>query len=200
MIGTQMIAKGLDFPGVTLVGVIAADMTLNLPDYRSRERTFQLLTQVAGRAGRGQKSGRVIVQTYRPEDETLTYAARQDFRGFFEAEFLRRRHGLYPPFTVLSRVLIESEKDEIAEQAAEYLESEIHGLLLQHAEWQKKLLLINRSVPSVALLRGKNRRQILMKLLQGTESDEFIGAVTDLLEQTETRAEVRLEVNPVNMI
>lgn len=200
MIGTQMIAKGLDFPGVTLVGVIAADMTLNLPDYRSRERTFQLLTQVAGRAGRGQKSGRVIVQTYRPEDETLTYAARQDFRGFFEAEFLRRRHGLYPPFTVLSRVLIESEKDEIAEQAAEYLESEIRGLLLQHAEWQKKLLLINRSVPSVALLRGKNRRQILMKLLQGTESDEFIGAVTDLLEQTETRAEVRLEVNPVNMI
>ena len=200
MIGTQMIAKGLDFPGVTLVGVIAADMTLNLPDYRSRERTFQLLTQVAGRAGRGSKSGRVIIQTYRPEDETLMYAARQDFRGFFEAEFLRRRHGLYPPFTVLSRVLIESEKEEIAEETSEYLEREIRSLFIQHAGWQKKLLLMNRDVPSVAFLRGKNRRQILMKLLQCTESDAFIGAVTELLEQTETRAEVRLEVNPVNMM
>ncbi len=78
-----MIAKGLDFPKVTLVGVIAADQTLNLPDYRSRERTFQLLTQVAGRAGRGVLPGRVIIQTYKPDDLTILHAASQDYRSFF---------------------------------------------------------------------------------------------------------------------
>ncbi len=87
LIGTQMIAKGLDFPKVTLVGVVAADMTLNLPDYRSAERTFQLITQVAGRAGRAQEPGEVIVQSYKPDDPCIQAAAKQDYRAFFEMEF-----------------------------------------------------------------------------------------------------------------
>ena len=89
LVGTQMIAKGLDFPRVTLVGVIAADMTLNLPDYRSRERTFQLLTQVAGRAGRGALPGQVVIQTYKPDDPVILASARQDYRAFFEEEFAK---------------------------------------------------------------------------------------------------------------
>ena len=121
LIGTQMIAKGLDFPRVTLVGVVAADMTLNLPDYRAPERTFQLITQVAGRAGRAGLPGEVIVQTYKPEDPCIQAAAAQDYRTFFEQEFSRRRAGLYPPFTLLARLLVESPDEEAAHQTAERL-------------------------------------------------------------------------------
>ena len=125
LIGTQMIAKGLDFPQVTLVGVVAADLALNLPDYRSRERAFQLFTQVAGRAGRGQQNGRVIIQTYLPNDPVIGFAARQDYRAFFESEFRRRRNGLYPPFTMLARLLIESGQEETAIRAADELEDKV---------------------------------------------------------------------------
>ena len=118
LVGTQMIAKGLDFPRVTLVGVVAADMTLNLPDYRARERTFQLLTQVAGRAGRGNLPGQVFIQTYKPEDPVIQAAARQDYRSFFEEEFSRRRTGLYPPFTLLARLLVEGREDQRAQERA----------------------------------------------------------------------------------
>ncbi len=107
LIGTQMIAKGLDFPSVTLVGAVLADMSLNLPDYRSPERTYQLLVQVAGRAGRGNEKGRVVIQTYKPEHYAIAQAVRQDYRAFFNEEFLRRRQDLYPPFTQMDRILVE---------------------------------------------------------------------------------------------
>ena len=97
LLGTQMVAKGLDFPNVTLVGVLAADTALNLPDYRSSERTFQLITQVAGRAGRGYKPGRVIVQTYQPEHYAFHYAANHDYIGFYNREIQIRRQFSYPP-------------------------------------------------------------------------------------------------------
>ncbi|MEG0766757.1 MAG: primosomal protein N', partial [Clostridia bacterium] len=109
LIGTQMIAKGLDFPHVTMVGVVAADAMLQLPDYRSAERTFQLITQVAGRAGRAQWPGRVIVQTYDPSHYSIQTAAAQDYRAFYEQEFQRRRRSLYPPFTHMVRLLFEGE-------------------------------------------------------------------------------------------
>lgn len=114
LVGTQMIAKGLDFPRVTLVGVVAADMSLNLPDYRSRERTFQLLTQVAGRAGRGEIPGQVVIQSYKPEDPIIRFSAKQDYRAFFEYEFQQRREGLYPPFTIMARILVEATRPDIA--------------------------------------------------------------------------------------
>ncbi|MEW5921796.1 MAG: primosomal protein N' [Bacillota bacterium] len=98
LIGTQMIAKGLDFPNVTLVGVVAADITLNLPDFRAGERTFQLLTQVAGRAGRGDKKGNVIIQTYNPEHYSIRTAASHNYHNFVREELKRREPLLYPPF------------------------------------------------------------------------------------------------------
>ena len=200
LIGTQMIAKGLDFPRVTLVGVIAADMTLNLPDYRSRERTFQLLTQVAGRAGRGEHPGRVIIQTYKPEDPVIGYAAAQDYRAFFEDEFARRRRGLYPPFTLLARFLTESAIEASAAAAADRLEQEIRTLIEDHPSWSRKLLLISNDTPSVKVLRGKSRRHVLMKLLVSREADEMIAAMTELARGEFEGAEVWFEVNPTTMM
>ena len=200
LIGTQMIAKGLDFPRVTLVGVIAADMTLNLPDYRSRERTFQLLTQVAGRAGRGEKPGKVIIQTYRPDDSVIRFAAAQDYRSFFEEEFRRRRTGLYPPFTMLARFLTESRREEYAAAAADRLEQQVRTLIGGHPEWKKKLLLISNDTPGVKVLRGKTRRHVLMKMLVGKEADEMIAAMTKMAGETQEGAEVWFEVNPTTMM
>ncbi|MBA2263518.1 MAG: primosomal protein N', partial [Chloroflexi bacterium] len=106
LVGTQLAAKGLDSPTVTLAAVIAADVTLNLPDYRAAERTFQLLAQVAGRAGRGPMPGRVVIQSYAPSHHAVKAAARLDVDGFADEELLRRRLLGYPPFSVLARLLI----------------------------------------------------------------------------------------------
>ncbi|MHB8073862.1 replication restart helicase PriA [Desulfosporosinus fructosivorans] len=112
LVGTQMMAKGLDFPNVTLVGVIAADQTLNMPDFRARERTFQLLTQVAGRAGRSTKPGEVVIQTYSPSDGAIMRAAQHDFLGFFWEEIRYRKERKYPPYTHIVRVLLLHEKED----------------------------------------------------------------------------------------
>lgn len=113
LLGTQMIAKGLDFPNVTLVGVINADLALHLPDFRSAERTFQLLAQVAGRTGRGPAGGKVLVQTFNPEHPCIHLAARHDFVAFAAAELQQRQEHGYPPFARLARVILRG-KDQSA--------------------------------------------------------------------------------------
>lgn len=200
LVGTQMIAKGLDFPRVTLVGVVAADMTLNLPDYRARERTFQLLTQVAGRAGRGDTPGRVIIQTYKPEDPTIQAAARQDFRAFFEEEFDHRRTGLYPPFTLMARLLVESASEEKALQRATALYQTCQQMLAEHPLWKKHVLMLRLDAAPVKLLRGKSRYQVLLKLFVKAETDGFLAAVSDLSRMPFEGADTYLEVNPANMM
>jgi primosomal protein N' (replication factor Y) (superfamily II helicase) len=110
LVGTQMIAKGHDIHGVTLVGVVGADMALSLPDFRAAERTFQLLTQVAGRAGRGQAPGKVVLQTYFPDHYAVQFAARHDFTGFYDKELQFRAWMHYPPYNAIANVLIRSEK------------------------------------------------------------------------------------------
>lgn len=119
LIGTQMVAKGLDFPNVTLVGVVAADTTINLPDFRAGERTFQLLTQVAGRAGRGNFGGRVLVQTYTPDHYAIQAARTHDFETFFAQESKARKELGYPPYAVFIRLLLTgSEEDKVVEAAS----------------------------------------------------------------------------------
>jgi primosomal protein N' (replication factor Y) len=119
LIGTQMVAKGLDLPLVTLVGVVSADMGLNLPDFRAGERTFQLLTQVAGRAGRGLLGGKVVLQTYQPEHYAIQSASRHDFSGFYQQEIAFRRELGYPPFRRLARLLFSDESETRARSEAE---------------------------------------------------------------------------------
>lgn len=200
LIGTQMIAKGLDFPKVTLVGVVAADMTLNLPDYRSRERTFQLLTQVAGRAGRGTEPGQVIIQTYKPEDPVIRMAAEQDYRQFFETEFDRRRTGLYPPFTVMARLLIEADNPGEAEKTAAGLMTRAEAMLEEHPLWKRKTLLVRLDQPSVKVLKGKTRWHILMKLLVNPATEEFAAALTEMAREDHGNTEVHFEYNPTTMM
>lgn len=200
LVGTQMIAKGLDFPGVTLVGVVAADMTLNLPDYRSRERTFQLLTQVAGRAGRGELPGRVVIQTYKPEDETILAAASQDYRSFFETEFSKRRNRLYPPFTILARLLVESPSEQAAYRRAAELHERCAALLEDHPAWKKRTLMMLLDQPSVKVLRGKYRWHVMFKLLVHAEAESFAAALGNLAREESPQAEVWFEYNPTTMM
>ena len=201
LVGTQMIAKGLDFPRVTLVGVVAADMSLNLPDYRSRERTFQLLTQVAGRVGRGEEPGRVIIQTYKPEDETILAASRQDYRAFFEEELARRRASWYPPFSVMTRLLVESPMEETAKRCAEDLGLKVEAILEEHPDWNRRVLTHIVDQPGARYLRGKHRWHVLLKLSASPEAERFCAALTDLArEPRQEMAEVFFEYNPVTMM
>jgi primosomal protein N' len=138
MVGTQLVAKGLDLPRVTLVGVVSADTGLNLPDFRSCERTFQLLTQVAGRAGRGLLGGRVILQTYQPENYAIRAASKHDYAGFYAQELEYRRQMGYPPFRRLARMMFQNARElkarDEAQRAAAFLRQRIEELNLTATE------------------------------------------------------------------
>ena len=129
LIGTQMIAKGLDLPLVTLVGVVSADIGLALPDYRAGERVFQLLTQVAGRAGRGLLGGKAVLQTYQPQHYVIQAAARHDYVGFAERESRYRQELGYPPYRRLARIVFSYSKQETARQQAEFAAARLRQIL-----------------------------------------------------------------------
>lgn len=130
LIGTQMVAKGLDFKNVTLVGIIAADTSLNLPDFRSSERTFQLITQVAGRAGRGDLEGKVVVQTYNPDHYSIQYAKDHDYLAFYNKEILLRKEFNYPPFVNLISIVIYGEDN----MHVGMITRKIYNLLIENIE------------------------------------------------------------------
>jgi primosomal protein N' (replication factor Y) (superfamily II helicase) len=125
MLGTQMIAKGLDYPNVTLVGVISGDTALSLPDFRAAERTFQLITQVAGRAGRGDSPGRVVLQTFLPDDPTIRAAIRQDFASFAKAELVHRRQTDLPPFSRMVRIVLRDQEQPRLHKQSEDLAAKL---------------------------------------------------------------------------
>ena len=198
MIGTQMIAKGLDFPQVTLVGAILADLTLNLPDYRAQERTFQLLTQVAGRAGRAEFPGEVIIQTYRPDHYVTQAAARQDYRGFFNQEFDRRRQMLYPPFTMMVRLLCEAGKEEVSREVSTALQQRIAGFLTDEPRLKRRVLFVREDAAPIKRIMGFYRAQVLLKLLEHKDSEAVLSFLKDLSEQ-DWPCKVSLEVNPPSL-
>ncbi len=200
LIGTQMIAKGLDFPNVTLVGVVAADAMLGLPDYRAGERTFQLITQVAGRAGRAESPGEVFVQTYSPEHYCIQTAARQDFRAFYEQEMRRRRQQLFPPYTQMCRLLIEAESPEPLGRTAQALLEQLHAFMQRHPELSRQLLSLRSLEPPIRMIRKKHRWQVVLKLIDVPASDPIIEKMTELARVSWPDAQVYMEINPSSIV
>ena len=161
LIGTQMIAKGLDLPLVTVVGVVSADTALNLPDFRSGERTFQLMTQVAGRAGRGLLSGRVFIQTYHPDHYAIVAAAAHDYAGFAMQELAFRREQGYPPYRRLARLVVEDANSSRAQAKAKTLARDLRDGL---ARWGLPSADLIGPVPCFfARVRGRYRWQVLLR-------------------------------------
>jgi primosomal protein N' (replication factor Y) len=165
LIGTQMIAKGLDLPLVTLVGVISADIGLNLPDFRASERTFQVLTQVAGRAGRGLLGGRVILQTYQPDHYVIQTASQHDYHSFYLKELAYRQSLRYPPFTRLTKLLYKHHSNDKAEQEANRVSQ-----LIKYAQRSKEIPVdLIGPVPCFFMrIRGDYRWQIILRSMDPT--------------------------------
>jgi len=163
LVGTQMVAKGHDFPHITLVGIICADLTLSFPDFRSGERTFQLLAQVAGRAGRGDAPGRVVLQTYSPEHFTIRAARDQDFRAFFDSEIPFRKALGYPPFARLAQLRISGRDQRKTAETAGRLGDRGRGLLQEDGGFAKSIELLGPIEAPLAKIASRHRWQILLK-------------------------------------
>jgi primosomal protein N' (replication factor Y) len=170
LVGTQMIAKGHDIPNVTLVGVVSADIGLGMPDFRAAERTFQLLTQVAGRAGRGCVPGMVLMQTINPDHYAVRLAAQQDYAAFYAKELNFRRMMLYPPFSAMANVLVRSEKKEMAMRMSSEL-----GVLLNPPP--EKLRVMGPAEAPVPRLKNEYRYQFLIKAVSRKALNELLQAV-----------------------
>jgi primosomal protein N' (replication factor Y) len=193
LVGTQMIAKGHDFPRVTLVGVISADVGLGMADFRAAERTFQLLTQVAGRAGRGEQPGEAIVQTLFPEHYSIRLACRQDYPAFFEKELQFRRAMLYPPIVAMINVVIRGRTLEEAMQTGTDIVSR-----LAPAAAALNIRTLGPAPAPLVRLRGEHRAQLFLK---GTRRAEMRQALRTVLESMpEVRRRVTVDVDPLNVL
>jgi len=194
LVGTQMVAKGHDFPGVTLVGVILADVGLGLPDFRAAERTFQLLTQVAGRAGRGRDPGRVVVQTFNPHAEAVAFVRTHDFESFAAAELERRRELGYPPFRRMLAVRLEGEDGAATERFARRLAEAAR-------RWAGPGVQILGPAPApIARLRGRMRFQVLA-LADGARAVQALARrLAEVIDQAPSGVKAALDVDPASML
>ena len=198
LIGTQMVVKGHHFPNVTLVGVIAADGSLNIDDFRANEKTFQILTQVAGRAGRGGDKGRVIIQTYNPDNFSIECAKKQNYELFYNTEIALRKQLKYPPFCDIILIgfnsSIEKEVMETATKIREYLKNRV--------EKENIGIILYKAVPSpIDRIKNKYRWRILIKCKLG---DNIIQLINDTIEEyyniKKKNTRITIDVNPSNMM
>ncbi len=194
LVGTQMIAKGHDFPSVTLVGILDADMSLFFSDYRSQERTFQLLTQVAGRSGRADKKGKVVLQTFSPSNEVLYLSSKYDYESFFEREIAIRKTAGFPPFADIVRIMVESEEEGVGIETLKdvyFASKEIYD------KNRDEFMFFNKMKSPVKRIKRKYRYQVLMRLKSGSELlDEFY----KIAERYSGKALVYVEVNPNSLV
>jgi primosomal protein N' (replication factor Y) len=196
LVGTQMLAKGHDFPNVTLVGVVSVDAGLALPDFRSAERTFQLITQVAGRAGRGALAGRVLIQTFHPHHYALKHACAQDYSGFYKEEIHYRKSLSYPPFVSLASLLVHHEELARAEATAAELKQ-----ALEAANTERACRILGPAPAPLARLKGEHRIQILIKSRSRPRLRQLIDMA---LAETAARAvdlrSLNIEIDPINLM
>jgi primosomal protein N' (replication factor Y) (superfamily II helicase) len=196
LVGTQMLAKGHDFPNVTLVGVVSVDAGLALPDFRAAERAFQLITQVAGRAGRGDLPGRVLIQTYHPHHYALRHAQAQDYRGFYDEEIRHRRNHGYPPFVALALLLCRHKDSARALGTAQQLKHALAEANRDHA-----VRILGPAPAPFARLRGEHRIQLLVKSRSRKQMRAVIDQAMAAMEKAgQDLRSVTLEIDPVSMM
>jgi len=195
LVGTQMIAKGLDFPGVTLVGIVSADSALHLPDFRAAERTFQLLCQVSGRAGRGDLSGRILVQTHFPNHPAILCAAGHDFPAFASHELPLREELSYPPYGRVILVLLDDEDQALVDRIGAHLAE-----VLDHHLTAELVEILGPAPAPIALLRNRHRRFFLLKTgPRGEGLDRARDLLLDFANK-HTRPRITVDVDPVSML
>ena len=193
LVGTQMIAKGHDFPHVTLVGILDADMSLHFSDYRSGERTFQLLTQVAGRSGRAGMQGKVVLQTYQPENNVLSYAVKYDYKGFFEHEVSLRKATGFPPFKDILRILVSGENDDNTKALLKVIYEEVQEIFNENRE---DFIFFGCMKAPIKRLQNKFRYQILMR----SSLDGLYDKLSEIcLRYKNKNVRLDVEVNPNNL-
>ncbi len=198
LLGTQMIAKGLDFPNVLLVGVINADSALHFPDFRAAERTFQLVTQVAGRTGRGDRPGRVVVQTFTPEHPAIQAASRHDYIKFAKQELINRQRFNYPPFGSVGRIIIRGPDERLTESVAESL---VKRLEAARANFDTKVRILGPAPPPITRLRGKYRFHILLQSVNPSALGETIRRGTDQF-RVPDKSDIQfvVDIDPLDML
>lgn len=196
LIGTQIVAKGLDFPNVTLVGVVSADTALNVPDFRSAERAFQLLTQVAGRAGRGSRPGEVIIQTFNPEHESVLRAAEHDYLSFYGDEILHREEVGYPPYMSLANIVISDEDEAQAQHRCEQL-----ALALRSAIEEKRIdaAILGPVACPLSRLRSRYRWHAVIRAKSRGDLVTLLRGVLDQMGPTE-RQGLSVDIDPLTML
>src|SRR5262245_27893542 len=194
LVGTQMIAKGLHFPNVTLVGIIYADLSLHQPDFRAGERTFQLLTQVSGRAGRGDVEGEVFVQAFTPFHPAIQFARRHDFPGFYEQEIEFRKQLKYPPFARAALLTLKGRSEDKVKFSADYLKRELDKALVGLDD-----LIVSGPAPA-PLLRAQTyyRYQMMLRTVKMSALSQRLASLSQSLSWPEDVA-LSIDIDPVDM-
>ncbi|MDT1120394.1 primosomal protein N' [Bacillus altitudinis] len=196
LLGTQMIAKGLDFPDVTLVGVLSADTSLHIPDFRSSEKTFQLLTQVSGRAGRHEKAGSVIIQSYTPSHYSIELTKQHDYEAFYEQEMLHRRHQSYPPFYFLAMVTVSHEE---VTKAAHVTDKIVQFLKMNCAPNTR---ILGPAASPIAKIKDRYRYQCVIKYKRENELASLLRKIQDHYqkEMEQKQLMISIDMNPYMMM
>ncbi|MFH0925783.1 MAG: primosomal protein N' [bacterium] len=201
LIGTQMIAKGLDLPNVSLVGVLGADLSLHFPDFRAGEKTFQLLTQVAGRAGRGDFLGEVIVQSFFLNHHSLKYVQHHDYTGFYKQESLIRKRLGFPPYIKLVNITLSTTKRDLSEERMEEMIDTVREIINKEVKKMASVEMLGPAVAPIARIKNKNRWQVILKSNNFSQLHQVAESVRNkLINAKRYHLEVSLDVDPINLL